>query len=247
MRHILATLLATPLSTLVLGPVLLLQGRHVRKVTPKLPEPPGERSGITGSGPELRLLILGDSAAAGVGAPHQRDALLGQLVSALAKDFCVHWTLHACTGHTTQQALAHLAQLPPQPFDMVVTSIGVNDATAGTATKRWRQHMVELLHTLEERHEAGHILVSGLPPMHRFPALPQPLRWYMGMRAAALNRTLQQLLSGNPRRQLVEVAFSEDAGLMASDGFHPGPGAYAEWGKIVAGVMRERLEELPRH
>lgn len=237
MRHALATL--------VLGPVLLLQGRHVRKVTPRLPEPPGERSGITGNGPELRLLILGDSAAAGVGASHQSEALLGQLVSALAKDFCVHWTLHACTGHTTQQALEHLAQLPPLPFDMVVTSVGVNDATAGTGTRRWRQHMLELLQTLETRHATGHILVSGLPPMHRFPALPQPLRWYMGLRASALNRELQELLSDNPRRQLVEVAFSDDARLMASDGFHPGPGAYAEWGKIVAGVVRERLAESP--
>jgi lysophospholipase L1-like esterase len=239
MRHALATVL--------LGPLLLLQGRHVRRVTPTLPEPPGDRRGITGTGPELRLLILGDSAAAGVGASHQSEALLGQLVSALTQDFCVHWTLHACTGHTTQQALEHLAQLPPQPFDMVVTSVGVNDATAGTGTRRWQQHMTELLHMLETRHEAGHILVSGLPPMHRFPALPQPLRWYMGLRAAALNRALQELLAGNPRRRLVQVEFSGDAGLMASDGFHPGPGAYAEWGRVVADTVQKQLMKAVHH
>lgn len=235
MRHALATML--------LGPLLLLQGRHVRRVTPLLPEPPGDRQGITGTGPELRLLILGDSAAAGVGAAHQREALAGQLVSALAQDFCVHWTLHASTGHTAQDIIAHLTQLPPQPFDMVVTSVGVNDATAGTGTRRWRHHMTQLLQTLETRHEAGHILVTGLPPMHRFPALPQPLRWYIGVRASALNRALQELLSGNSRRRLVQVDFSDTAELMASDGFHPGPAAYAEWGKIVANVMRERLAQ----
>jgi lysophospholipase L1-like esterase len=159
----------------------------------------------------------------------------------------VHWTLHACTGHTTQQALEHLAQLPPQPFDMVVTSVGVNDATAGTGTRRWRQHMTDLLHTLETRHEAGHILVSGLPPMHRFPALPQPLRWYMGLRAAALNRALQELLADHPRRRLVQVEFSEDAGLMASDGFHPGPRAYAEWGRDFGGDYTPALRTSMRH
>ena len=79
MRHALATVL--------LGPLLLLQGRHVRRVTPTLPEPPGDRRGITGTGPELRLLILGDSAPADVGASHQSEALLGQLVSALAHEF----------------------------------------------------------------------------------------------------------------------------------------------------------------
>ena len=33
MKHLVATIL--------LGPLLLLQGRHVRRVTPVLPEPPG--------------------------------------------------------------------------------------------------------------------------------------------------------------------------------------------------------------
>lgn len=231
MRHAIATVL--------LGPLLLLQGRHVRRVTPTLPEPPGDRRGITGTGPELHLLVLGDSAAAGVGASHQQEALLGQLVTALSQDFCVHWTLHARTGHTTQQVLAHLHELPPQPFDMVVTSVGVNDATAGTGTRHWRQHMMALLHTLETRHQAGHILVSELPPMHRFPALPQPLRWYMGLRAGALNRALRELLASNPKQRLVEIEFSAEAGLMASDGFHPGPGAYAEWGRHIADNFRK--------
>lgn len=47
---------------------------------------------------------------------------------------------------------------------------------------------------------------------------------------------------GGRGRRLVQVEFSEDAGLMASDGFHPGPGAYAEWGRIVADIMRQQLE-----
>jgi hypothetical protein len=32
--------------------------------------------------------------------------------------------------------------------------------------------------------------LSGLPPMHRFPALPQPLRWYIGSRARDFDRAL---------------------------------------------------------
>jgi hypothetical protein len=36
-------------------------------------------------------------------------------------------------------------------------------------------------------------VLSGLPPMHRFPALPQPLRWYVGSRARDFNRVLAEL------------------------------------------------------
>lgn len=47
----------------VLSPLLLLQGRYVRHVTVRLPEPPGPRTGDVGTGARLRVLIVGDSAA----------------------------------------------------------------------------------------------------------------------------------------------------------------------------------------
>ena len=61
-------------TTIGLGPVLLAQGHYVRRVTPRLPEPEGLRQGVEGSGPPLRLLILGDSSAAGVGVATQAEA-----------------------------------------------------------------------------------------------------------------------------------------------------------------------------
>ncbi|MEM8598518.1 MAG: SGNH/GDSL hydrolase family protein, partial [Bacteroidota bacterium] len=64
------------LSKILLGPVLLAQGKRVRRVALKLPEPPGDRESTVGNGPPLRLLVVGDSSAAGVGAETQDDALL---------------------------------------------------------------------------------------------------------------------------------------------------------------------------
>ena len=74
-----------PLITLSLAPFLILQGRHVRRITPRLPEPDGARAGQAGSGQPLRLLIVGDSAAAGVGVSTQQDALSGQLIALLSQ------------------------------------------------------------------------------------------------------------------------------------------------------------------
>ena len=63
--------------TLALILVILFQGYAVKKNTPRLAEPDGERIGQKGVGKSLALLILGDSAAAGVGVNAQDDALLG--------------------------------------------------------------------------------------------------------------------------------------------------------------------------
>ena len=87
---------------LALSPVLVAQGVYTRLRTPRLPEATGPRSGVVGSGPMLRLLVLGDSSAAGVGVGLQRDALAGPLARALARQshLQVHWQLLARTGLT---------------------------------------------------------------------------------------------------------------------------------------------------
>ena len=232
MRHTLATI--------GLGPLLLLQGRHVRRVTPRLPEAAGERQGEIGQGPPLRLLIAGDSAAAGVGAELQAQALSGQLAQLLAKDFRVSWTLVATTGHTTAQALQQLRELPPATYDVVVTSLGVNDLTGRTSAGLWLQQQAQLVSLLREQFQAKHILLSALPPMHVFPALPQPLRWYMGAQAQRYNRGLQTWARQHADCEFLAADFPTNLELMASDGFHPGPGAYAVWAEKLAASIRHR-------
>lgn len=231
MKHLLATV--------ALGPLLLLQGRHVRRVTPKLPEPPGPRSGEIGEGALLRLLILGDSAAAGVGAQSQDQALSGQLVQALSPHFRVRWVLQAQTGITTAQTLQQLREQPAEAFDVVVTSLGVNDVTGNCSPARWLQNKAQLLSLLQQQYHAQLVLLSELPPMHRFPALPQPLRWYLGAQAQRYNRGLQTLLLQHSDCRLVSVQVpSNDTDLVASDGFHPGPGFYRLWGQQLAQDIR---------
>ena len=157
-----------------LAPLLIAQALYVRFVTPRLPEPPGDRSGINGSGPHLSLLILGDSAAAGVGASTQKQALSGQLVFALGSHFRVSWKLIAQTGHKAQDVVAKL-MLSREKFDVVVTSIGVNDVTHGTNSQKWIDQQEKIVALLQSKFHSQHILLSSVPPMHLFPALPQPL------------------------------------------------------------------------
>lgn len=71
------------LSTFALLPVVIIQGVKVRKKTPRLLEASGDRDGLVGQGDPLSLLILGDSAAAGVGVETQQDALSGAIMSQL--------------------------------------------------------------------------------------------------------------------------------------------------------------------
>ncbi len=227
----------TSLITLVLSPLLLVQGIATRKSVPKLPEPPGPREGETGDGPPLRLLILGDSAAAGVGASHQDHGLLGQVIAQLSDSFRVQWLLEAKNGNTTAAMLNSLETRPPQHFDVAVTSLGVNDVTSMVGAGKWRRQQAELRRLLREKFGVRRLIVSGLPPMHGFPALPQPLRWCLGARATQFNHELESDIAAEDGAFFLDLRFTTDTAFMASDGFHPGPQMYAEWGKRVAAVV----------
>jgi len=224
-----------------LAPLIIMQGLYVRRITPRLPEPEGSRSGLDGTGSSIRLLILGDSAAAGVGVSTQNEALSGQLIFALGSDFRVSWKLLARTGHTAGSVAAMLETVSPEIFDVVVTSIGVNDVTHGTMARQWINQYRQIMDLLQSKFHARYIFISGLPPMHLFPALPQPLRWYLGVRAKRFNGLLMEIAADCNRCELVTTHFPLEDAYMAADGFHPGALAYCVWANQLAASIRSCL------
>jgi lysophospholipase L1-like esterase len=227
-----------------LGPVFALQGLYVRRVTPRLPEAPGPRAGTLGTGSELRLLVLGDSSAAGVGAPSQDEALCGCLTNELAQSFRVSWALVARTGATTAGTTRHLMGLPAASFDVAVVSVGGNDVTRQRPLLRWLEDVDELATLLRTRFEVRHLLFSGMPPMHAFPALPHPLRWYLGVRARRFDQALAEWVSSQPQCEHIPLTLA-DLQQLASDGMHPGPLAYREWSLVLAQHIRARWTSSP--
>jgi lysophospholipase L1-like esterase len=222
-----------------LGPVYALQGLYVRRVTPRLPEAPGPRAGTLGAGSELRLLVLGDSAAAGVGAPSQDEALCGRLATELAQSFHVSWALVARSGATTAGTTRHLVRSPAGRFEVAVVCLGGNDVIGQRSLARWLADVDELAALLRTRFEVRHLLFSGMPPMHAFPALPQPLRWFLGGRARRFDQALAGWASGQPDCEHLPLALDGPQQL-AVDGMHPGPSAYRAWSVALASRIRAR-------
>ncbi len=176
---------------IILGPLLLIQELYVRRVTPRLPEPAGAREGEKGNGEILRLLIMGDSAAVGVGVSHQEMALSYRIVSNLEKNYTVQWKIIAKTGGKTAGTIKHLEKRSPEIFDIALISLGVNDITSGTDPGEWIKMMDNVRELLKNRYRVRHILCSALPPIQFFPSHPQPLRWFLGLRAERFNRELR--------------------------------------------------------
>lgn len=213
----------------LLWPLFWLQARHVRRVTLRLPEPPGQRTGVAGSGSLVRLLVAGDSGAAGVGAPTQDMALCGHLVRCLSHHHRVEWCVLAAKGLDSAGLLQLLNQAPRRQFDVVVLSMGANDATGLCAPLQWALWQTRLADLIDQRFAPALLVHSAVPPIHACQALPQPLRYFLGLWARQMNHCLAERLSEQAGRTLQWHPATTTQVGMAADGIHPSSEGYATW------------------
>jgi lysophospholipase L1-like esterase len=229
---------------LVLAPLLVAQAVATRRRAAPLPEADGPRRGSIGAGTALRLLIVGDSSGAGVGVKTQDEALAGHLTRTLAALLPrrIEWALHAKSGITTAQALALLQAEPPEPADVAVVVLGVNDVVDQVPSSRAVRQRAELADWLLANAAVRHVVFAPLPPMHRFPLLPQPLRWIAGSDAARHNAAAARWAATRDDVSHASIALDLGVENMAADGFHPGEPVYRACGQALARHIAAHLE-----
>jgi len=237
---------------LALSPLLVAQALRTRALVPRLPEAAGARTGTHGAGAaRLRLLISGDSSAAGVGVATQDEALCGHLLPLLSSqgDARAEWRLLARTGLTTAQTLQLLHDSELAVIDLAIVVTGVNDVVDQVGSLRAVRAREAIANLLRNRAGAQHVVFCPLPPIHHFPALPQPLRWMAGADAQRHNRALRAWARERAARcgdvstlELDDVHLNRDT--MASDGFHPGKPVYRAVAEALADHIARHV--MPR-
>ena len=235
--------LALVLAFAPLSPLLLLQGLKVRRDTPRLAPAAGPASGICGARSRLRplrLVAVGESTVAGVGAASHEQALGGQVAARMAAltGRTVAWSAYGLSGASV--SVAHQTLLPAitfEPADLLLVVFGVNDVLEHTRAARYAQQLQALIGALRKRVGNAPVLIAAAPPMASFPSLPRPLNSYLGARAALLNRAVRRI-SIERAAQVAPVLRIEPA-LFAGDGFHPSPAGYTVWAESLAHAALE--------
>jgi len=243
MRRYLPELVALPML-----PFLILQGKRTRRLTPRLPEAAGPAHGIAGSqfqAPPLRLLGVGESPIAGVGVATHDEAITGQFAIALAERTHrpVIWQACGKNGVTAAEALEQVVPaIPATVVDIALIALGVNDTTAFQPVARWRSDLAAVLAEIERLCTPTLTIVSGVPPMGHFPALPQPLRHVMGLKARTLDAAAKRLIDGRARSLHIPLSLDvRDRSLMASDGYHASAAGCTAWARLLAEAVRDHL------
>jgi lysophospholipase L1-like esterase len=222
----------------VMAPVLIFQGMALRRRIPRLPEAADPAGTAEGAAPAIRLAVFGDSTAAGVGAARHQDALGGMLGAAVAARTgrAVSWRAVARSGATSGTARDLVPRLVDGAWrpDIIVLLIGVNDLKNLRRLRDWDRDVPALLAAIDQRVGKVPVIVSGMAPVSRFPALPQPMRATMAVRARAMDGLLRRV--AGDRHVPVDPQIIGN-GFFAEDGFHPSSSGYRAWADELAGPV----------
>ena len=193
-----------------------------------------------------RVVWLGDSTAAGVGASTSAGALPSQVADGLAASG-VSVAVLAVSGARVADVLADqapkVAALRP---DLVLISVGANDTIHLTGRGAFRHTYEELLRALPP---GVPVVLLGVPDMGAIPRFAQPLRAVAGWRGRNLDSEVR-LVAAHAGAVYADIAgptgppFRRDPDrYFAADDFHPSDAGYRLWADAVLNVLRR--EGLP--
>ena len=186
--------------------------------------------------PSLRLVLLGDSTALGVGVEQVADTVGGQLAALLAEGpggRRVELSSVAVAGsHSSDLNIQVARALVGQRPDVAVILIGTNDAVR---LARPTESADQLAAAVRRLRDAGAAVVVGTcPDLGSTRAFAQPLRQLLGWHGRRLGRAQVEAVraAGGVPVDLAErtgPVFRADAGTLCHDGFHPSADGYRVW------------------
>lgn len=210
---------------------------------------PDRELSLDRSGSGRRLVWLGDSTAAGVGASGPAGALPSQVAEGLdalgGERMSV--AVRAVSGARVADVLADqvpkVAGLAP---DLVLVSVGANDTIHLTGRRTFRRTYEDLVRALP----AGvPVVLLGVPDMGAIPRFRQPLRAVAGWRGRRLDAEIRKVAAATGA-VYADIAgptgplFRRHPGrYFAADDFHPSDAGYGLWADAVLKVLKR--EGLP--
>lgn len=188
------------------------------------------------SAPPLRLTLLGDAVAVGVGVDTVAETLGGQLAELLAdgpNGRRVELSSVGVAGSRSADLGTQVARaLLGEPPDVAVILIGAGDVTGLHQPREAATHLGAAVRRL---HDAGvEVIVGTCPDLGAARAFAPPLRQiagWLGRRVARAQAAAVHAAGGDVVDLAAEAGpvFRADAGALCFDGFHPSADGYRVW------------------
>jgi lysophospholipase L1-like esterase len=216
--------------------VLIGQVEFARRTIPVAEAPPPRADGFYGHGRKtdaLKLVVLGDSSAAGLGVRRARQTPGALIAAGLNRraERPVHLTTLAVAGATTARMLPQVDEALDLRPDVAVILIGANDVTHRAGRANSVRHLADAVRRL--RSVGARVIVGTCPDLGAIVPIRPPLRWLARRwsRQLAAAQTVAVVEAGGwtvSLGSLLGPTFAAQPHRMfARDRFHPSADGYA--------------------
>ncbi|MBI2144938.1 SGNH/GDSL hydrolase family protein [Candidatus Woesearchaeota archaeon] len=178
----------------------------------------------------LKILIAGDSLAAGVGASSFGKSLAGRIATTLAKHHTVILTNVAVSG----SRMKDLTAAPRQKQDIAIIVASSNDLYHFTSTRQFESDVTKALR-LYSKHAKRVILVGpgNIGGATAIPLLLKPFYNIMRPRYAAIMKKASAKCKNTSFANPLDFSIKPYGKTEAEDGFHPNDNGHRYWADII--------------
>ncbi|MEV6924693.1 SGNH/GDSL hydrolase family protein [Dactylosporangium sp. NPDC051485] len=232
---------------LVLGQALL-----ARKTIPTVVGPPPRADGVYGAhfpGELVRLVVLGDSSAAGYGAERPSETFAASVAAGLAEQLRrpVRMRCLAVVGSESKGLAPQVEVALRQQPDIAVICIGGNDVTHRVSVHTAVGNLVSAVRAL--RGAGVEVVVGTCPDLGTIRPIQPPLRWLARRwsRQMATAQTIAVVEAGGRTVSLGdllgELFYAEPDRMFSFDRFHPSGAGYLAAARAVLPTVVAALTE----
>lgn len=227
-----AKYVAAGVALLPFAPFLYVQSQIVRWKVGLLPDA-ALPEGVSGEGEnESKLLVIGESTVAGLGAETHEKALAGQFARGISEKTGrqVRWVAVGRNGVTARRTIDELLPLVPKDrYEYILLGLGGNDVMKLSSPKKWRHDMLELLGIVRDRNPDAVIFISNCPMIKYSPIMPEPIKGILWRLSVMHDANIREFTASLDRVHYYPQPADVRLEGFFADGIHPSEQGYADW------------------
>ena len=219
-------------------PFLIYQASVVRK---ERPTPPAVSERVIFGNGSKKILLLGESTAAGVGASSPEFSIAGHFSRLLGPTYEVRNL--GKTGLRAAQVFSSFGSeisVSINPVEGILLFLGANDCFRLTHPKDFKSHLEALISELKSRYSPNWIYLADIPPVHLFPAFPPLLRSFLKSQRNFLQKEMIRLYSADNQLIFDPISLTLSPEFFSIDGVHPSDLGYEKIAEFAMEGLKKR-------
>ncbi|MBC6369103.1 SGNH/GDSL hydrolase family protein [Algoriphagus sp. AK58] len=181
-----------------------------------------------------KILILGESTAAGVGASSIEDSLAGYFSRLFGNQYTVeNFGKNGLTAKDAYSLLEFSYPYRPDKIKGLMLFLGANDCFKLTSPSDFQNHLKELITRISSENQPEWIYLADIPPVHLFPAFSAKMKAFLRIQRDFLQKEMIKVSRENSKIVFEPISLDLSPDFFSEDQVHPSDLGYHKIAKFA--------------